>query len=180
MKYFAKYLKIEGECKIGSLTNQGIILERMSQIKDRVVYITDTKINGKWTNKEDDAFDSGELYLIQLFLCSRDIREGDNYQWQDGDGNISHGIKITIVSPDAYKVIGPISPEATWVKEGDQFEEEQIKRDILTKWYSGEDDYTEYVHYHPKGDREFVVSEEDEFICEYPIKVQCSLCKTFH
>lgn len=77
------------------------------------------KSNGIFINYEKE---------VQLFLCSRDIQEGDNYQWQDGDGNIGHGIKITIVSPDAYKVIGPISPEATWVKEGDEFEEDRIKR----------------------------------------------------
>lgn len=39
---------------------------------------------------------------VQLFLCLRDIKELD------------------------YKVMGPISPAATWVKEGDEFEENEL------------------------------------------------------
>lgn len=64
---------------------------------------------------------------VKLFLCSRYINIGDKCrgfsggQWFDVIVSDPHRIKET------YKIIGEISTEATWVKEGDEFEESQIR-----------------------------------------------------
>lgn len=80
---------------------------------------------------------------VKLFLCSRDIKEGNKVY-----GTILNGDNIYInsnapgynfkedrhyISLDeailmkAYNVVGEISPEAIWVKEGMQFDENEIK-----------------------------------------------------
>lgn len=87
-----------------------------------------------------------------LFLCSRDIKVGDKIRSpQSGNGRTgfvysSNDIskEFTVVGNDtdrawiteekkyldkhaSFKVIGLISPEATWVKEGDEFDEDEIQ-----------------------------------------------------
>jgi hypothetical protein len=112
MKYFAKYFPIEGEIKEGDI---GVML---------------LKNNIPTPHK--------------LFLCSRDIHIGDEiwYYGLLGDlkqGKFYHltkgyeGENIVDLTPegegtgfdlgsDGFKVIGEISPEATFVKEGEEFE----------------------------------------------------------
>ena len=106
--------------------------------------------------KEGDKFNSlyGELPGSQhtrLFLCSRDIQVGDKFRklsnseieftaskvemgsgenyfpkemlvWHTED-QLSWWLKLS----ETFKVIGEISPEATYVKEGDEFDEEEIE-----------------------------------------------------
>ena len=106
-KYFAKYLPVEGEIK------------------------------------EGDHFDSvnGELpgsLHTRLFLCSRDIQVGDMakdlnqpltdfYVDEKNLELIKKGNDDFYEHMNLYKVIGEISSEATWVKEGDEFDKEETK-----------------------------------------------------
>lgn len=50
--------------KIGDLTNKGTIMKKIEEIKSRNVWITDTMVNGKCVDSEDDAFDEKDLYLL--------------------------------------------------------------------------------------------------------------------
>lgn len=123
-KYFAKWLDVKKKVKNGEygINVKCILPDHGNYVyKDVSIEYDTIVIQGNKT-----LFDKKYAKKVQLFLCSRDIQIGDHYQWQDSDSSIGHGIKITAVSPDAYKIIGPISPEAEWVKEGDEFEENQV------------------------------------------------------
>lgn len=184
-KYFTKYLYVEGEVKP----------------KDKFIYGIDGRYlaiaSDDWNDQSKIFFP--EHFKVKLFLCSRDIQVGDkirgeypstlgfdvevisednigvpHWQIKGRDGN-----KHEYAKEDSLKVIGPISHEATWVTEGMVFDEEDIKRDILTKWYAGEDDYTEFQHRFPKGNETFTLPTDEEFINEYPIKIK-GPCGHFH
>jgi len=184
MKYFVKYLPVEGKCKRGEIG---------------------WSINNA-TCLYDEGLPEGYCKPVKLFLCTRDIQVGDKvYAEPDavklGESFIIHKLETldgnyTIAeieyftkfpgntrewpADNLWKVIGSVSPDAIWVKEGDQFEEEQIKRDILTKEYDSESDEVEYTHYHPKGTEVFKISKYEDFICEYSIKIRCPSCGIFH
>jgi hypothetical protein len=88
---------------------------------------------------------------VKLFLCSRDIQVGDevkilNESWE---GIYKAGMDTEYM----FKVIGEVSPEAVWVKEGMEFEE-----DAVQQWWAPEDANTDH----------------------YVMKIQCPNCKTFH
>jgi hypothetical protein len=82
----------------------------------------------RWNNDGTDYIDMSGREEFKLFLCSKDIQVGDKVMDEKGqiyhadEGNI-HFIGDTI---QGYKVIGEISPDATWVKEGDEFTEEEL------------------------------------------------------
>lgn len=122
--YFAKYLPVEGEIQEGG----------------KYVYITN-KV--RVTKKSFPIPPNPDVKPVKLFLCSRDIQVGDKAYTGDpsmadldtvyeraedipvGESGLltsSSFIKEKI----AYKVIGEISPKATWVKGGDEFEGEGI------------------------------------------------------
>lgn len=128
--YFAKYLPAKGEIKDGQL---GI------------------SVNGAlYTHHEHLGKEYGKP--VKLFLCSRDIQVGDKvlcpmpyqndrleefiiverpagYNLDMLVGIFSDGRQMTepaYLNQSTFKVIGEISPEATWVKEGDEFDEEEI------------------------------------------------------
>ena len=87
----------------------------------------------------------------KLFLCSRDIKVGDAIKClhnntegiitsikkqtnkkldknnQPTQRVVRYGKRYFTVESQVFKVIGLISPEATWVKEGDQFDEKGIE-----------------------------------------------------
>lgn len=118
MKYFAKYLPVEGKIKKGD-------------------YIIDSLGVRKVETKQGlQALESAShIKKVKPFLCSRDIQVGDKVyrekleDWEVFDKepeHTNHGSWgfLSEVKPSDFKVIGEISPEATWVKEGDEFDEE--------------------------------------------------------
>lgn len=83
----------------------------------------------------DDSFFENKK-KVKLCLCSRDIQIGDKMVFEClTDGNYEEFQIDTIndIFPDMikkgtqFKVIGEISPEATWVKEGDEFVEKELR-----------------------------------------------------
>lgn len=110
MKYFTKYLPVEGEIHSG----------------------------GKYWNKQhqcaDDIGDEIHVAMLRigafkpakLFLCSRDIKKRDIMTSQYG-GN-EHPAFVTHNCHDigCVKVIGEISEGAKWVTEGMEFERNQL------------------------------------------------------
>jgi hypothetical protein len=91
---------------------------------------------------------------VELFLCSRDIQVGDSIEcyipvgeppyytdkglvteYKPEDDTITYVVDndpnhqlINVGRDFCYKVIGPISPQALWVKEGMEFDEDEIYR----------------------------------------------------
>jgi hypothetical protein len=57
-----------------------------------------------------------------LTLCSRDIQVGDKYI--DGVDEVIHNQGV--LSPYDYKIIGEISPNATWVTDGMEFTSDEL------------------------------------------------------
>lgn len=128
--YFAKYLPVEGEIKEGDWyipKSSKLILQSLMTEVSYGVPIAGIIMNT--TKQLSHTFHSEPLQKVKLFLCSRDIKVGDivkdslfnehlvtdNYmgnkhQWE---GNW-------------FKVIGEVSPEAKWVKEGDEFGEDEL------------------------------------------------------
>lgn len=108
--YFAKYLPVEGEIKKGDIV--------------------------QWGPFRGPVYAAGgkDIKKLKLFLCSRNIQVGDKVEWIPfntssdvhsaivDDGNLYHINKL-----NPFKILGEISPDATWVKEGDEFEEDEIE-----------------------------------------------------
>lgn len=131
-QYFAKYLPVEGEIK------------------------------------ELDKFNSvsGELpgsQHVRLFLCSRDIQVKDLKPREDvfyDDKGMTHEVTQSWIDGRTtfphtwFKVIGEISPEAIWVKEGDEFSKEEVMGPIQM-WVTA------------VGHKDFM-------------QIKCPICKKFH
>jgi hypothetical protein len=154
-KYFAKYLPVEGN------------------IKDRDYYIDDN--NEVWQHKKELCFTPPGRKAI-LFLCSKEVSLGDEIYYkgfssriekgnfhsiaksEDGDDFIditpdNRGIGILINHEDngLCKPIGEISLKATWVKEGDEFDEDEIHRTETERDYDPEHEEAEYYSRKIKG-----------------------------
>jgi hypothetical protein len=90
-----------------------------------------------------------EKYFVKnienkLILCSRNIQVGDDFQDENGNKFVCTSIDKVYPHKSIYsegkwekdwhdktkcfKVIGEISPDATWVTEGMEFEEAEVKR----------------------------------------------------
>lgn len=134
-EYFAKYLPVEGEIKreIGGMKifdSKGIIQHIAEDVQLELL----PNLN-KICKK------------AKLFLCSKNITFGNNnIRWEQSPYTFSswsrdkdnkkinlftevkgRRIDISSLESECFKIIGEISPEATWVKEGDEFEEKDIK-----------------------------------------------------
>lgn len=97
---------------------------------------------------------------LKLFLCSRDIEEYDIVDNVHGDekGTVVHiypenaGYEVevndtmTIYKPhEIFKVIGEISPDAKWVKEGDEYLFGKVDKNGYICPYNQEDEkYIEF------------------------------------
>lgn len=121
--YFAKYLPVEGEIKEGSI----ILLDNGTPVIVGPAGI--------------DLFTGHSI--VKLFLCSRDIQVGDKIK-DENDLTVEYELNnisyLNLYKEKElnyhFKVIGEISPDATWVKEGDEFQKDEIK--LL---YKSEDNY---------------------------------------
>ncbi len=118
-KYFTKYLPVEGEIKEGDTV-------AWDCNNNLLVGITGTQNSIK--TLKDDGYQSAKL-----FLCSRDIEIGDRLYPLEGAEDQHEGAEMTCLQDvvvfkknKAFKVIGEISREATWVKEGDEFDKDEI------------------------------------------------------
>lgn len=118
MKYFAKYITVEGEVGDGDFFID--MRAPNLRIAPGVAMKCIIDIEGEARN---------HAKKVKLFLCSRDIQVGDRYY------NVEENIFNTVSSEEnlvqikyekhlrtRIKVIGEISPAAIWVKEGDEFD----------------------------------------------------------
>lgn len=126
-KYFCKYLPVEGEIKTGD-----IVKNKQGEFVHAV-------------NPDDKRCKEVGIKKHKLFLCSRGTIQVDKPLW-DKKSNIERtpskitpGAVYFTNEPDGKKmrnmyevegklsVIGEISPEAIWIKDGDEFDEEDVK-----------------------------------------------------
>lgn len=134
MKYI-KYLFVEGEI------NEGDWCKHLPTGK--IIYCSYQSVIDKLKEKNFLS----QYKKVNPFLCSRDIEVGDKV-WinQDTTYEVDHikggyiyfgGMSIRGRVGSTFKVIGEISPDVKWVKEGDEivdFETEMFfKHD--NKWY---------------------------------------------
>lgn len=119
--YFAKWISVEGEIK----EEDYFKTEGHEEVLKR----------GSGKQRIAGSYDAKQ-YKVKLFLCSTDI------QVSDKDVHIPYGVVSKIHDEadlkvakafkglglqEAFKVIGEISPEASWVKEGDKLSEDDIR-----------------------------------------------------
>jgi hypothetical protein len=198
MKYFAKYLPVEGEIK------EGDKFFAWDTLQSRLAVLAD---------KNSPA----PIKIAKLFLCSRDIQVGDKVRASgcvrrdkqlDGHPVEIYGYRydaakeITLKVPkqgankdlwsieeddtlvtdsSIVKLIGEISPDAIWVKEGDEFEEDNLR--IQVDFKRPDSDYpwlkTDMYNLHHLNE-ELILQEDDIFVSKDTIQVRCHTCKNFH
>lgn len=138
-QYFAKYLPIEGRPEEGDWV--------LSSHKDPNLGPGLYHLIGKeWEEyKRDSKWYPGKK--AELFLCDKNMQIGDKViherEWKGTITNSNYNDqpevevewsgaeKTTACSRTSlkylYKSIGHISPDATWIKDGDEFDEDEIK-----------------------------------------------------
>lgn len=172
-KYFAKYLPVEGEIKPGD------------KFSDNQLGIC---IRGKenpwveWKGGITNLVIDEDHRKVKLFLCSRDIQVGDKVKTEgiedrelkyiDKTGTLFFTNGDDCEPTVCFKVIGEISPEATWIKEGDEFDGYEIwNRNIDTLG-----DF--YVKIQPHmWDKPRLKEKGWE---KDVIRLECPTCKKFH
>lgn len=183
MKYFAKYLPVEGI------------------IGDGDTYLFEDKIQ---TCKVSVIKELEELYQqkiaeyqkVQLFLCSRDTQVGDEIcvRYRDGneikihgqliyDGELPRGEWVKHISMVDkrydFKVIGSISPQAIWVKEGDEFEDNDLEFVFKYIGDTGKD-FEDIVNPLIFTAKQIGWGHNFGSIISKVIRIKCSQCKSFH
>lgn len=145
MKYFAALLPVEGE-ESGKPTGTEVTYGMPISPNSR-------EFLGKLL-RNDTGWDMYET--LKLFLCSTDIHVDDDIY--DNVAGLKGPYKATENSGKAYecfKIIGEISPAATWIKEGDEFDGKDVK--VL---------FRQVEHFGPVGNKFNVISHK---ISEYDI-----------
>lgn len=146
--YFTKYLPVEGEIKEG---------DKVFNTFGEIVVTSDGhKYIKEWK-------------LAKLFLCSRDIQIGDKVEISDSlskywDLESENDVRIA-KDKGFYKVIGEVSPEATWITEGMEFD----RNDFQMIWSNGKQ--RKLSRYDLRD-----VEIEPILIAEF----KCPTCKQFH
>lgn len=157
--YFCKYLPVEGGKKL-FFTNANSLEGLISSEGLQDVLIEEKK----------------------LFLCSNKVKEGDKVYWFDpepeGTSQFNTALKVSedmifmseleaseieAFPHEVISILGEISPEAIWVKEGDEFDEEEWR--VAKNGADGK-----YVDYEKR-------TPIDE---GYFIEIKCFTCKKFH
>lgn len=168
--YFAKHIPVEGEINIGDrFFERNGVLHPFPLIGEEE----------HATHELEFSKAAGDK-LAKLFLCSRDIQVGDKAFWHGHLKWYSEDALAELLSIDRtrlqtlgknklweqeqtrdelIKVIGEISPEAIWVKEGDEFVAEGDGIEVFP------------IHTHDK------VTEEIIYVDEYGDKVDIPIYK---
>lgn len=137
-KYFAKYIPVDGTIYKGDkflFTGTNVVYEAAWIPLSNPVLIA-SKCGNAVVGEED-------CRKVKLFLCSTEIQAGDKVlleTFEEVEVYEKHGTiwgrtlknrELEIFTDRDFKVIGPILTSAKWVKEGDQFNEDEIKLIIL-------------------------------------------------
>lgn len=151
MKYFIKYLLVQDP--------------KGARSGDRLVSIMDCNPIGP---------NIAQIY--RPFFCSRDVQVGDMVRSDSYDSDISIEYRLNAgnlkacsllgIQHTLFKVLGPVSPKATWVKEGDEY----IAEDLC---WALHDDFGEFQE--ECALENIVEAGENDYIM-----VICPTCQTYH
>lgn len=185
--YFVKYLPVKGEIEEGELceSHQTIFSNNHSKqyIKESWHEIVTYSKHGI---KTSSRYDTIELQKVKLFLCSRDIQIGDKVMQLHPNSKVKQPIYpegeyiLEKYTESTFKVIGKISPGATWIKEGDEFDREDVQ-----SLYKGKIQllpiYEHDYHVTLLGSRK----QKEAILSNLPVKeyiafFRCPVCKDFH
>lgn len=119
--YFVKLLPVDEKIKMGD--------KALDKSDNRIITVTsiydDTDMDGNdITMIGDDESTSSVCVKLKFFLCKNDIQEIED--------EVGYSINEILFSKrNLANIIGPISPDAIWIKEGDEFDED----DVEEWWY---------------------------------------------
>lgn len=125
VKYFAKFRAVNEEMKEGDL-----VREPNGKVYRLGEFGEDTGFSYLY-NLDGSFYDASDMFeKVKLFICTRQFRVGERI-WKDlPDGSVNQLVSKfslkQVIKNGWYKVIGEVSPEATWVKEGDKFDAEDL------------------------------------------------------
>lgn len=194
--YFAKFLPVEGEIKEGDYCYDKYFGFGKAIMDGELCFHIPREGNiGSITTPISRNLDDKRPY--KLFLCSRDIQSGDKAYQEFGDKTISEEYDFpkvfdnwtwayknsvpnhTVHIDNLFKVIGEISKDAIWVKEGDELNEEQIEE---WYWHLTQNCYAISVKF---GEELFNKSHNSfennkEVFKRGVFKIKCPTCKNFH
>ncbi len=184
-KYFIKILPVDGDIKDGDIITG----------KNEVSVIVGRKSkHGLQPWALEEIPNIIDFKKSKLFLCSKDIQVDDEV-WDSLKNRklfvkevkgFLFGIGATVYDKDNlthcyntfYKIIGEVSPKAIWVKEGDEFDEEDmmfeifIKNQIYKNYKKTEDAIIDY-----KNLSNSIKKHTDlKMVC----KLKCPTCKSYH
>jgi len=177
IKATAEYLPVEGEIKYGDL------------------YIHKYAGVNKWDHANPPSKELGHR-LAKPFAVTQELKVGDEVHHidestgiiQDTDYNDQPEVDVKWTSKPAdknrasrtsieylHKVLGELSPDATWVKEGEEIEVELFAHDKLEEDAEAKLPLGKPLQIHPLSS--YPLKERiGTIIC----KVKCSTCNTYH
>jgi len=171
-KYFVKYLPVEGEINPNDwmIDSYGNIFKCKSKEGNKILgtaYLT---------------YVEGEPRKVKLFLCSRDIQVGDKVldeefcDWIVEENDLKNLSLLT-------KVIGEISKDAIWVKEGDEFNEDEIEEwywHLKQNCFAISVKFAEEISNKPPNFCVNTWEDNKEYFKKGIFKIKCHNCQTYH
>jgi hypothetical protein len=179
MKYFAIYLPVEGEIEKGDIIPYMVNI--LTYAKFLWWGVEDTKY--KWCIIENDGgyqyqyAAPKDIKKVKLFLCTRDIQVGDrvlhipsNKEVDVKYESVLNSIKEKNQLSNYVKVIGKVSEDAIWVKEGMGFEEVQVAWMEWDKRFPEDEPYYINIKEKPRKNKNY----------KSYVVIECPTCKNFH
>jgi hypothetical protein len=170
--YFAKFIPIDGQVKEGDMYQ--LLSVGLRGMEGYPKWGNPKKFVGDNHDKLSRLTPPGHIRKVKLFLCSRDIQVGDNVkerlttgEWMDwhvyNENDLDYDNQI--------KILGEISPNATWVGEDRMFTAEEV-RFVHRSKVTGEP-----LTMNPLWE---IDSVADRMRKEFYIAVKCPNCNQFH
>ncbi len=172
-KYFAKYLPVEGEIKEGDLvTNNVAIWEHKNSDKHKYgthkkvklfLCSRDIQVGDKIQNIHDPL--KYEWATARAKVEGHCLRHDFIAEWYDpefSDNDEDNHFAAYSSNKDWFKVIGEISPDATWIRENDEFDKDHDVMPIIDKRITNFD-----------SDMDWTEAEYEDYIKFYKIKGPC-------
>lgn len=202
--YFVKYFPVEGEIKENEVKDTWFITPKgLATFELRVHEDINTPTNKIRVHNGKTYVDflETELKVAKLFLCSRDIQIGDityvttyedflgktdnkTVKIENSPSHLPDGLMC--YSEDGYyeylkdciKVIGEISPDAVWVTEGMEFDEDELEPVLFYSKHPDESIYMDTISNLEEWKKLNPNNKKNRYTPM--IEIKCPTCKQFH
>jgi hypothetical protein len=141
-------------------------------------YMVEYDLKGLVFKFENQYLSATDYKRFKLFLCDKEIKKADTVkeivcgEWYNRDFEVTRIYEqngLTMIGDDyeainafnVQHVIGYLSPDATWVKHGDEFNEDQIE--IVAQWQTKKNKHLEegdVVTIKPEEGKQQIVDDE--------------------